>query len=526
MPGPSLGPMIDRLKRMFSRRPTSESGGPSVQAASQLPEIQEPKGVKSKPQAQQSWSKRTATQTGDQRLAQTDRRTANTDVLSFRQGRTTKSTIRDLSAVSPDMSASVWAYQRLVVTRNFTAVAYALDGTVDVLGTQAVQQLLSRFNFLTDYTDGFSGMSSIHSVAEALAKELRIEGSCSLELVLDKALLPNRLVPISTSQIEFMEDKSGYTYPVQKAARGDIPLDTPAFFYEALDQDLLQAYSDSPMEAALQAVLADAEFNNDVRRVIKRALHPRLDATIAYETFRKSIPADVLGDPDKLREYQENFIAAQESVVNGLEPDDALVHFDLVEFDYLNNGNVTLNREYETLQAIVNSKLATGTKAPPAVLGHGAGSQNVASTETLLFMRYCEGVQNKINSILSRALTLGVRLMGLDVYVQFEFDRVDLRPESELEAFRTMRQSRILDQLSLGLITDEQASIMLTGRLPGPNMPKLSGTLFRGGGAAQESSGNPNSNTSNGNDTGENGGPRDMKPATPTQPKGPVKRVK
>ena len=450
--------------------------------AGQLAPIIEPK-VPTKPQAQQSFSKRSKTANGDQRLTATDRRTANLDLLTLRNGTTTKSTIHDLAATSPDLSASVWAYIRMVVTRNFTAVARNQDGTPNPEATAAVQQILARFNYLTDYVDGFSGVSSIHSVAESLTKELRLYGSCSLELVLDKARLPNRLVPISTTQIEFMEDNTGYTYPVQKATVGDIPLDQPTFFYEALDQDLLQAYSDSPMESAVQAVLADTEFTNDIRRTVKRALHPRLDATIDFEKLRDAMPAEIQNDSEQVAAFIASYIANIAETVNGLEPDDALVHFDTVAFDYLNNGNVTLNKEWEVLQSMTDAKVATGAKAPPAVLGHGSGSQNVASTESALFARYCEGLQNKVNSIISRALTLGTRLLGHDVYVVFGFDRVDLRPDSELEAFRAMRQSRILEQLSIGLISDEEAGISLTGQLPPAGAPKLSGTFFKAGAA-------------------------------------------
>lgn len=457
--------------------PTMERMG-----ATELPPVVVPK-VPNKPQGQPSFSKRSRTANGDQRLTATDRRTANLDLLSLRNGTNTKSTIHDLAKVSPDLSASVWAYQRMVVTRGFSGVARNLDGTISPEGTLALQQVIARMNFLTDYVDGFAGVQSLHSVAESLCLELRYYGSASLELVLDKARLPNRLVPISTTQIEFYEDKSGYTYPVQKATSGDINLDIPTFFYESLDQDLLQAYSDSPLEAALQAVLADTEFTNDVRRTVKRALHPRLDVEIDFEKFRDSMPLDVAGDPEAAAVYQDQFITGVQSTVNGLEPDDALVHFDSTTFDYLNNGNVTLNKEWEVLQGMVNSKMATGAKAPPAVLGHGSGSQNVASTESALFGRYCEGIQNKINSILSRAFTLGVRLLGHDVYVQFAFDRVDLRPDSELEAFRAMKQSRVLEQLSIGMITDEEASIQLTGNLPPAGMVPLSGTFFKAGAA-------------------------------------------
>ena len=492
---------------------------PQKDAASALPIIAPPK-VPNKQQTQLSLSVRTKTTSGDVKLSATDRRTANLDLLTLRNGVNTKATIRDLAAVSPDLSASVWAYQRMVVTPGFMAVARSQDGVIDVPATQALQQVLARMNFLTDYAEGFSNIAGVHAVAESLTLELRMYGSCSLELVLDKARLPSRLQPITTTQILFYEDTKGGLYPVQLIGGEEKNLDTPAFFYEALDQDLLSAYSNSPMEAALAATLSDAEFTQDVRRVIKRALHPRLDVSIDSDLFRKSVPLEIAGDAEALRTYQNAYIAAVEATVNGLEPDDALVHFDSIEFDYLNNGNVSLDKEYTTLQEMINSKLATGTKAPPAVLGHGSGSANIASTETMLFIKYCAGVQLKVNSIFSRALTLALRLMGFDVYVQFKFDLINLRPEDELEAFKAMKQSRILEQLSIGMITDEEASLEINGRLPSGD-GKLSGTFFKAGttdpALAKEAAANSN--------TGAVG--QSVKPDTPAKPKGPaLKQVK
>jgi len=508
--------MFETIKSFFTRA--------GHQAAASLPPVVDPK-VPNKPQAQQSFSKRTSTSKGEQRLMSTDRRTANLDILTLRNGTSTKSTIHDLAQVSPDLSASVYAYQRLVVTRNYSVVARNLDGTVNVDATNLAQQVLARISYLSDYSQGFNAVSGVHALAEQLCMELRLYGSCAMELVLDKARTPSRLQPVSTTQIEFYEDDSGFVSPHQRVNGQDIPLDVPTFFYESQDQDQLTAYSSSPMEAALQAVLADTEFSNDVRRSIKRALHPRMNVSIDSEKFRRSIPIDVAGDADKTATFQDNFISGISSTVNGLEADDALVAFDSVAFSYLTNGNSSISSEWDTLQKMTNAKMATGSKVPPSVLGHGSGSANIASTETQLFLKHAEGVQNKINSILSRAMTLAVRLLGQDCYCEFLFDRVNLRADEELEAFKAMKQSRVLMQLSLGIISDEEAAIALTGRLPAAGAPKLSGTFFMAGAsdpaAPEETS--PLSNTG-----ATNGGPQDQRPQTPTQPKGPVKvqRVK
>lgn len=499
------------LSFFFGRQATEKS------AAVNLPDVAPPK-VRPGSAAMPSSLRRSSTR-GTTKLQETDRRVATTDLLTLRAGSSTKKVVHDLSAVTPDLSASINAYLRLGVTPEFTAIARNQDGTANAEGTAAVQAVLSRFNNLQDYVQGFSEIRNIHTVAEALSKELRIYGSCALELVLDRARMPYKLQPVSTSQIIWKDDGK-QVWPAQQPASGtEIDLDIPTFFYEEIDPDLLEAYSVSPMEAGVQATLADQEFTNDLRRVIKRALHPRLTAQIMFDKFRKAVSPEVLADPTKFLEYQNAYIAAIQEQLNSLQPDDALVFFDTLEFNYLSRGNESLEREYATLQGIINSKMAAGAKVPGAVLGHGAGSQNIASTESALFVKYATGTQLHVNAIISRALTMAVRLLGHDVYVEFSFQKPDLRPEIELEAFKAMKQSRILEQLSLGLISDEEASIALTGKLPPAGAPKLSGTGFKAGGGALNA--NPYSTTGSPGST-QSTKDKANAPDTPTQSKGPA----
>ncbi len=88
---------------------------------------------------------------------------------------------------------------------------------------------------------------------------------------------------------------------------------------------------------------------------------------------------------------------------------------------------------------------------------------------------------------ISRILTLAARLYGSDVYVKFKFDPIDLRPEMELEAFKTMRQTRVLGLLSEGFLTDEEAAWELGTGPRAPGAPPLSGTGFLRGSSATNS---------------------------------------
>lgn len=487
-------------------------------AAVQLAPVPVPK-VRPNQQALPSFL-RQANPNPDTNLQRLDRRLASTDITTLRLGTDSQKVLRDFVAASPDLGMAVSSYIRIGIPNTYKVKGYNMDGTFNVDATNLVHQILARLDVIGNYDDGFSGIWSVRSVAESLAKELVMFGSCSLELVLDKGRLPRGMVPISVRDIRFRPDDQ-WTKPVQTIGGIDIDLDIPTFFYVSIDQDLKEPYSDSPLEAAIQPVLADQEFQNDLRRVMKRAIHPRLDVKIDMEKLKKSMPAEYLHDAEKFKQYLDAVIADVEANINGLAPEDALVHYDFIEMEYKNNGGSDVSGEYETLQKIINAKLATGSRSLPSILGHGSGSQNVASSETLMFMKNADGlVRVKLNEIFSKALTLACRLFGLDCFVRFEYDPIDLRPESELEAFRSMKNSRILDMLSLGLITDEEAAIELTGKLPPSTFKPLSGTYFRpqaGGGA------NPLNNPYSTTGAGGNGGGalnQNLKPDTPQQTKG------
>ncbi len=501
---------LDTFLGFFAKAAPKSTGGGGALPPAPVPKVS--KGQVSIP------SYLTTTKPGDTPLPQRDRALANLDITSLRSQTTSRDVIREFVAASPDLSAAVNAFLRTAITPTYTIVAYNTDGTFNRDATSLAQQIAARMDILGNYDDGFSGIWSLRSVSEALAKELIMYGALSGELVLDKARLPRTIAPVSVTKVKFKPDTL-WLKPIQTIGGEQIDLDLPTFFYCALDQDLLQAYADSPLESAIQPAIFAQEFMNDVRKIIRRAIHPRLGVTIDEEKFRKNCPQDILHDHDKFVGFMNQMIDDIETRVNDLEPEDALVYFDSIKIEYVNNGNTALNKEYEVLGGISDAKLATGAKTLPSILGHGSGSQNVASSETLLFMKNAEGmVQAKLNEFYSKAFTLAVRLFGQDVVVEFKYAPVELRPDTELEAFRSMKQSRVLEQLSFGFLTDDEASMQLTGKLTPAGFKPLSGTQFyqapasADGGGTNKGGGAPHSTTGA-------GGPRTSKPNTPTSTK-------
>lgn len=474
--------MFEFLKARFGSSRSVE-----LEAATQLPPPADPKvkpGVQSFPSFLKS------TKINDAFLTKPERQLASKDLTTIRQTGKTKTIIRDFAVASPDLSAAVWAYLRVGIPESYTAVAKNLDGTFNREATLLVQQIITRFDLLPDYSEGFSGPQSMRSVAESLAKELVLEGAMAAELVLGKDRLPRRIQPVAVSQLEFIANKDKTLSPIQVIGNEQINLDVPTFVYVALDQDLLESHASSFLEAAIKPTLFVEDFAQDIHRIIKKVIHPRQKVRIDEERVRKFLSAEAQTDSVKAVEELNAIVSAVEAKINNLKPEEALVYLDSLGFEIENPSNAGLSSEYEVLQAIGNARMATGSKAMGTVLGHASSSSNIASTETMLFMKSAAGaVKLKLDEVFSRLLTIAVRLFGMDVTVQFKFSDIDLRPAAELEAFKQTRQTRILEQLSLGLLSDEEACLLLTGNLPPAGAPVLSGTLFKNAGGGQASVG-------------------------------------
>lgn len=459
-------------------------------AAAALPSMPMPKAPKG---AQSVPGSRRTIEPSTSAVRQVDRQIATTDrLVSARSLGSTKKTIRELTKTSPDLSSALSFKLRTGIPETYVMIARDMDGKISAEATGLAHELLRRMTYLGNADGSFGTQQGLQSLSEQLAIELEIEGAACLEVALDKARVPASINPIAVSTLKFYEEDNAMRM-VQVIGGVEIDLDLPTVIYTSVDQDITEAYPNSPLEAAVQPILSDIDFNNDMRKALKRAVLPRLTATIDSDKVKKMTPAHILADPVKFVEYKTALINSVEQVINGLNPEDALVSFDQIAYAYIDGGkdpSVIIAK----IQEVLNGKLSSGAKTMPTILGHGSNS-NASSTEALLYLKQANILRIKLNELYSRAFTIAVRLMGQDCYVDFKYSAIDLRPESELEAFKVMKQSRLLDLLSLGMLPDEEVCLELTGNLPPAGYKPLMGTMFRAG-AGSNVIDNPASNTS------------------------------
>lgn len=405
-----------------------------------------------------------------------------------------RAAIRLLTRVHGDVGAAVGAQVRLANTP-LKITAYEANHQVSSRGNELVRFVLARLDVTTDYTKGYDDRMALASVKESLLKEVPQSGSCGLELVLDEQRLPSRLMPIPVRQITWQTGKEQIgnmrkVIPSMQIDGVDTPLDFPTIFYAALDQDPENVYSRSPLEPALHTSIFHAEVVEDIRRVVRRSGHSRLMVKLDIEKVIQSAPPNVRQDADKLIAFLDEIREQVKDEVEGLTPESALVYYDTVNADYL-HSQIGDRADYGPLMETIDGLQSTALRTPPSILGKRmGGSQNTSSTESLLFIKTAEGLQPPVETVLTRALTLAIRLFGFDGYVKAEFTPINLRPDDELEAFKIMKQQRVLELLSLGFITDDEAAEEMGTGPRAPNAPELSGTMFYRNGGVEEPSPN------------------------------------
>lgn len=343
--------------------------------------------------------------------------------------------------------------------------------------TQAAKAIMANMDTLSDYTKGFKKKPTVRQFVETALKEAAISGAVAAELVIGDNQLASHLQAVPYESITFKTKRDSGLVPVQKPASGeDIELDIANFFISELALSANETYAVPMYKACLIDTFQNNDFIDDMRRVVNRVGHSRMVVTLNAEKVKASAPPDTQDDPDKLSEYMLATQEAAQSALSSVAPEDTLVVYDTMESKVHDIGGD--KADYVPLMQQVSNMQATSLKAPPSVLGiRSEGSQSLANSETLIYLKIAKSLQGPVSDVMSRALTLAVRLLGVDGYVKFVFDPIELRPEGEREAYLLTRQKRVLELLSLGMISDQEACFDL-GRDYDPSMTPLSGTRF------------------------------------------------
>lgn len=404
-----------------------------------------------------------------------------TATRDYRSAASIVALIRHLARAEGPFATAVHTMVETAFTK-YKVFAYEDNtGKFSTEGTITALAVLASMDTPTEY-DGITQKRSIDETVKMMLREVILTGALASELVLNKARLPDLIQVVGAETIDWVSDGKGRATPQQQIAGEDDPisLNLPNFFFSHMSPDPGTVTPRSMMEACIKMLVYFGEFLDEIRRSVRVAGHNRLTISLDVDKIKGTAPAQVKNDPKKFTEYLESVRSGVEEVLASIDPEQALVLFNSAQPSVLQSGTGT-KIDYTPLLNVIVGQYATAMKTPPSVLGLRleGGSQQMGSVETLIFLKGVKALHVPVETVMSRILTLSCRLLGSAVTVWFRMEPPDLRPELELEAFRTMRDSRILDKLSLGLISDDEAAVEMDCFPRPEGSPDLSGTFFR-----------------------------------------------
>ena len=403
------------------------------------------------------------------------------DLFSTRVAQNSKDLISELLVFDPDFSAALHAYLTVANTEPLLQV-YDLDDQPDRAGQQMLQQMLIAFSTRSDYSKGFRMTRSLNSITEAMRYMVLARGGIAAEMVFDKQLTPTEVRNVELGQIEWIERTPGDYRPRQVTTQNEIiDLDIPTFFVRFYRQNPGKIYPHSPFVSGINTVAARTQVMNDLYRIMNLTGYPRIEATVLEEVLRKNIPENLRQDEEESRRWVKarlDEIAAQ--IVN-MRPDSVWVHFDSVETKILNDKGPGSAFDVAVIIDILNSMNQSALKTMATVMGRGSSSGvNTSTVEARIFAMMADELNTPIADVLADMFTLALRLQGSTSYVWCGFKPAELRPETELEPQYAIRQSRLLELLSQGIITDDEFHLEMFNRFRPESVPELSGTGFFG----------------------------------------------
>jgi len=405
--------------------------------------------------------------------------TSGVDVLSLiRSSRSETEVIRVLTSYTAILSSSVFHLTTLANTKMRFKVKNRNTGIFHLAGTKLVNKLIESLDDIEDDGRGFNHKRGLKTLNGSMLQEVQISGGVIIELVLKGVLRkPSYIVPLDLGDVQFKE--RGNSRILIPFYRG-IELDYPNIFYASLHQQTNTTKTKSMLSPAVGAVLSFSEFMESMEQAIEISGHNRMIVTLDKNILLAHQPDECINDPKKRDQWLNQQRDLVTETLKELNPQDALVLWkDSQQAEVLSSSST--QKDYAELLGTLLGILALSLKSNSALLGlrvTGAG-QNTSSTESLLAMKTAAAIQNPVAEVWTRAANLMLRLAGMsELSCTASFSEITLRPEIELASHKIIKQKAIMEMLSLGMLTDDEAAweLGLSGLPEG--YKKLSGTGF------------------------------------------------
>jgi hypothetical protein len=399
------------------------------------------------------------------------------DLFDTRQASDSRELMKLLAKQDPDVSAAFNAYLTIAATEP-VFLAKTPDGQIDPNGMTLIQQTLLMLTKQNDYTLGFQYRPSLETICENFRYMLLMRGAICAELVYDKNLSPSEVRQIDPFFLFWWEKVTGQYKPELRQAGQILELDIPTIFTSFHHRDPTTIYTDSNFVSSINTIAARQQIINDLYRIMKITGYPRLDIEVMEEIIIKNAPADIRKDAAKMRQWSNDRLNDVRSTIENIRPDQAMVHWDSAKLKTVNDGKPGMALNITPVIDVLNGQNQAALKVMATIIGRGESGVNTASVEARVFALNCDQLNKPVAELLSNMFTLALRVQGFQGYVEVCFKKAEMRGDLELEPQLTMKASRLKEDLSLGLITDQEYHMQMYSRMPPDGVKPLMGTGF------------------------------------------------
>lgn len=400
------------------------------------------------------------------------------DIFDTRQANDARTLLKTLMVQDPDMSAATSAYLTVANTQ-LICIAKDLNGMVDRTAQKTLNSILLTLTTRYDYSKGFELRPSLSALCESMRYMVLLRGMLAAEMIFTKEGIFDEVRLVDPITLQWYEKKNGYPIPTQVVTgQDDVELNYPTFFVSYFRQDPTTLYPNSPFVSAINTIAARQQVINDLYRIMQVTGYPRMEAAVLEDVLLKNAPPAVKADPTKTQTYVSNQLAQISAAIGNLRPDQPFIHTDSVEVSMLNESKPGMSLNIEPIIKTLNAQNQAGLRAVSTILGRGESGVNTASVEARIFSMTAQELNEPLAEILSKILTTALRLSGSTSYVVCDFQSVELRPELELEPQLNLRSARLRQDLSDGIIDDDEYHLKMYGRIRPDSAPVLSGTGF------------------------------------------------
>lgn len=410
------------------------------------------------------------------------------DIFETRSANDSRTLMADMFVHDSDLSAAVNGYLTLANTDLMVWVADPTTGDINRELTMQLQAMIMALTEPFDYSRGFQLKPDLLTISEEMRYMALLRGGVGTELVFDKNQAPDRLENVDLATVRWTEKNPGEYKPYQvDKANKEISLDIPSFWVAFHRRDPTKIYQTGSFVSAINSIAARQLVINELYSIMRMTGYSRMTVGVTEEVILKNAPVQLRTDPVRLKAYLNERLQSIATSLQNLKSGAPFVHWDSVKPDILNDKNPAAALDIRPVIDVLNQQQQAALKTMPTVLGRGQNGQ-VAGVEARYAAMCADELNKPVAMNLRRAFQFLLNINGIAGIVYCKYAPAELRPDLELEPQRVMKSARLKDDLSLGLISDQEYHMQMFGRPAPADAPELSGTGFMNAGPEADTS--------------------------------------